>query len=1116
MNAKILDIKIMQTCVLQETKNILQMKNRMDIVRNKGVIAGSTLGFLIAAFCLLFASTAMKAQNNLAKDKQEETISVTGLVCDAHTKKPLVAVQIQALNNTSSATTDENGRFSIKLRREDEVLSVKAYDYSTREFPVRGSKSVVIDLYPETFTNFYGKQELITGSVRNSLMLPSAKTVTDFTLSQAISADEFVQSELGGNVRSINRSGVAGMGSSMFIRGYNSLMSNAQPLYVVDGVIINNMYDVESIFEGHYSNPLMNIDITDIQSISILKDGTSIYGSKGSNGVILIKTLRGKSQVTKINLNIMSGIITTPNIMPVMNADQYRIYASDLIGTAGYTSKEIANLGFLQNDPSVPGIYNKFHNQTNWADQVYKNGSTQSYSINVNGGDEKALYYFSLGYTGNNGIVKSTDMQRINTRFNSDINLLKNLSLGLNLSYSNLNNSLLDDGVNFFSSPTYLSLIKSPFLSPNTFTSYGVSTLDYADYDELGIGNPAALIDRSLNYTRQHFFDFGIEPIWKINKYLTLSTQIDYNLNKYEENYYRPILGVVPQYIEGYGYSENMIKHQLIRNISIFNETRLKYSKKFDGIHQVDALFGVRYLNNYYEMDYIEGHNTGSDNNTILNNSYDYLQTKGVNDRTKSLSNYGSIDYNYANRYFLSASIAFDASSRFGKEIESNFKMFGSNAGVLKHLHFSPILLNDFKLFGHSWGVFPSLSGAWLISSEKFMKNVEFVNLLKLRAGYGVTGNDGIEDYATKAYFSTVRYLGFADGITLTNLANEQLQWETTGKANAGIDLGLFNEKLNITLDVFSSITSDLLTWKSLGNLAGLDAYLSNGGELSNKGFELSANLKLLNLKNFQWEVSASAGHYKNRIESLPDGDIITKVYNGTVLSRVGLPAGVFYGHKTNGVFATEEAATAANLSVQNLNGSYSYFGAGDMIFEDNKPDGVINEEDKQIIGDPNPDIYGSFSSKISIKKLTLNALFNYSYGNDIYNYLRSQMEAGENLSNQSTAMLSRWRSEGQITNQPKAIFGDPMGNSRFSDRWIEDGSYLRLKTISLSYTIPIKSTFISGLDLWVAANNLVTFSNYLGADPESSTRNSVLYQGIDAGLVPLTSSFFMGVKINL
>ncbi len=1068
------------------------MKNSMNIVRKKGAGITIKMRFLVATCCLMLTSALAVSQNSSSANKQEGVFTVTGLVCDAHTKKPLPAVQIQALNNRSSATTDENGRFIIKLVRHDDVLSVKAYDYALREFPVRGNKSVTIDLYPESFYSIYGIQQLITGSKRNTLTVSSAKTVSDFKISQAISADEFVQSELGGNVRSINRSGFSGMGASMFIRGYNSLNANAQPLYVVDGVIMNNMYDVESVFQGHYSNPLMNIDITDIESITILKDGTSVYGSKASNGVILIKTARGKSQVTKINLNITAGYTTTPNSLPVMNANQYRIYASDLVGTAGLTNKEISELKFLQEDKSL-GSYNAYHNETDWSKEVYNNGSTQSYSINVNGGDDKALYYFSLGYTGNNGVIKTSDFQRINTRFNSDISLTKNLNVGLNVSYTNINKSLLDDGVNFYSSPSYLSMIKSPFLSPNTFTYYGQKTLDYADYDELGIGNPVAMISRSLNYTRQHYFDFGILPSWNINKNLNISTQFDYNLNKYEENYYRPILGVVPQMIEGYGISKNAIKHQLIRNISFFNDSRLKYQNVFNNVHKLDATLGWRYSNQYYEMDYIEGHNTGSDNNTLLNNNYDYLQKDGVNNRTNSISNYANVDYSYANRYFLNGAIAIDGSSRFGNDVE----------GAL-------------KLFNHSWAVFPSVTGAWLISSEPFLSDAESINLLKLRMGYGLTGNDGIEDYATKSYFSTVRYMGFADGIILTNLANNKLKWETTARLNAGIDMSVFNDRFNLTVDVYSSKTKDLLTWRSLGNLAGLNAYLTNSGELSNKGFEIAANLKVLNLKNFQWELGATAGHYKNRIESLPDGEFETKVYDGTVLSRVGQPAGVFYGYKTNGVFATEGDANNANLKILNIDGTYSSFTAGDVNFDDFKKDNVINDEDRQIIGDPNPDIYGSFTSKITYKKLTLNALFNYSYGNDVYNYLRSKLEAGENMSNQTTALLSRWTAEGQLTNQPKAVFGDPMGNARFSDRWIEDGSFLRLKTVSLSYKIPVNTTFISGLDFWVAANNLYTFTNYLGSDPEFSARNSVLYQGVDAGLVPLTRSFFMGIKVNL
>ena len=350
-----------------------------------------------------------------------------------------------------------------------------------------------------------------------------------------------------------------------------------------------------------------------------------------------------------------------------------------------------------------------------------------------------------------------------------------------------------------------------------------------------------------------------------------------------------------------------------------------------------------------------------------------------LNNNTKSISNYAGVDYSYSNRYFLSAAIAIDGSSRFGLHTE-----------------------NGFQLFNRSWGVFPSLNGAWLVSSEPFMKDVSAIDLLKIRAGYGITGNDGIQDYANKAYFKSVRYIDKANGIVLANIGNDKLQWETTGRASAGIDLGLLNERLNVSFDIYSSTTSNLLIWKDLGDLAGLESYLTNSGELSNKGFELSLNAKLLNLKDIQWELGVSAGHYKNRIESLPNGDFKTSVYNATILSQVGQSAGVFYGYKTNGVFTTQSAADNANLSVLNGDGSSTKFGAGDVIFEDKDGNNVINENDMQIIGDPNPDFYGSFNSKLTVKKLTINALFNYSLGNDVYNYLRSQLEAGTNLSNQT------------------------------------------------------------------------------------------------------------------
>ena len=269
-------------------------------------------------------------------------------------------------------------------------------------------------------------------------------------------------------------------------------------------------------------------------------------------------------------------------------------------------------------------------------------------------------------------------------------------------------------------------------------------------------------------------------------------------------------------------------------------------------------------------------------------------------------------------------------------------------------------------------------------------------------------------------------------------------------------------------------------------------------------------------MKNFKWELGASVGHYKNQITALPESDYTTNVFGGEVLTAVGQPIGSFYGFKTSGVFATEAEATSADLKILNADGSFTNFEAGDVIFEDKVADGVIDNNDKQVIGNPNPDFYGTITNKWSYKHISLSTVFTYSYGNDVYNYYRSQLESGKDFSNQTSLMATRWTAEGQVTTQPKAVYGDPMGNARFSDRWIEDGSYIRLKAVTLSYELPIKSDYIEGINIWVSANNLFTLTNYLGLDPEFSAGNSVYYQGVDAGLQPMTKSYYLGVKFNL
>jgi len=1051
-------------------------------------------GFTKSISTMLFIVFCMTTQVLTAESIDAKTTehSLSGLVRDAHTKLPINAAQVKTLNGDASATTNELGVFKLKVSSSTALLNVSAFDYNVREFPVQGRDSVVIELYSDVFGNYYKMIEGPEGPVDNIVTTNSIKGVTDLNHTTAVTADEALQTEFGGNVRAINRSGISGMGASLFIRGLNSVNANAQPLFVIDGVIWNNLYDVASIHKGFFSNPLDNIDVNDIESISLMKDGTSLYGSKAANGVILIKTKRATSTVTKINLNIVTGMITTPKILPVMNSAGYKTYVTNIIGTTSLTNSEISQIPFLNDNPAR-STYNLYHNNTNWSDQVYQSGVSKSYSINVNGGDEKALYYLTLGYTGNSGVVKTTDFQRYNLRLNADINLFPKVSLGVNVGFSRIDRKLVDDGVDSYTSPTWLSLTKAPFISPYTFTSLGVKTSEYTYADILGIGNPGGIINYSNNTLKQNSFNITLKPVFKVTPSILISEQFDYSLNKSNEDYYRPLFFTYPIYMTGLGYSSNERESQVSRNNSVFSDTRINYVKQFNSTNHLNVFLGTRYINNYYESDYVEGHNSGSNSSVNLPGSFTYLKTDGINNLTKSISNYANADYNYNNRYFLNAAVSMDASSRFGNQTSGGF-----------------------SLFGHSWGVFPSVNGSWLISSEKFMKYISAVNLLKFRAGYGITGNDDIRDYQTQAYFSSLRFKSVGNGVILTNLANPQIQWETTGRVNLGMDMGLLNDRLALSLDVYSSNTSNLLTLRQFQDVAGLEAYWSNEGKLSNKGAEITLNAKLINLKNLHWEFGLSFGHYVNKITELPNGNYTTQVYGGEVLTSVGNPAGMFYGYKTLGVFATEAQATASKLKIQNNDGTYTSFGAGDVIFEDAHNDGVIDAKDKQIIGNPNPILYGTISNKFSYKKLTLSALFTYSYGNDVYNYQRSQLEAGTDFSNQSTTMLTRWVTEGQVTTQPKAVYGDPMGNARFSDRWIEDGSYIRLKTLMLSYNIPIKNNFIEGINIWVSANNVFTLTKYLGGDPEFSTQNSVLFQGVDAGLIPLSKSYYVGLKFNL
>ena len=1058
--------------------------------------------------CILVGGMLMNAPMAYAivsdktdSEQKVSTTKVSGIVFDAATRTPLAGVRIVAHGNSRyAAMTNEEGSYSFEVPHFVTLLDFTAPGYNLVQMAV-SDKAQEVYIYTEQFSNDYTADIRVTDKAETS----------DFSLTTALTADQEINTRLSGDLRSITRSGTPAMGAAMFIGGLNSLNANAQPLIVLDGVFLDQQYGREALHEGHYNNVLSSISVSDIEKITVLKNATALYGTKGSNGVIIIDTKRSTSMATRIEANVMAGIELMPSRPSMMNAGQYRLYASELIGSTG---TELTNFRFLTDDTD-DYYYNMYHNDTHWDDYIYREAISQNYNISVQGGDEVADYNLSLGYVNAQSTLDYNNFSRMNLRFNTDIKLIGNLSTRFDVAYNYNTRNLRDDGViEDFSketilSPNFLGLIKAPFLHPYQLDADGNPTDIVSDADffasELGLNNswanPVAinLYGDAKNKNRLEYsvFNLSVAPRYDFSENFYATTLFYYALSTNNQRSFVPMTGTPSFIIDGVGTSSNSTSSFNAKQESLFSDTKLDWTLRRKA-HTLNLVGGFRYTSDSYASSSQEGHNTGNDKTPNVSGSLNFSDLGGVDDVWRSIAYYANADYNYKYKYFLQGGLSMESTSRFGKDVESGIKMAGVH-----------------------WALFPSVQGAWLISSEKFF-NREFMgmNSLKLSAGYDMSGNDDIALTASRTTLNATRFQNGSIGIVLNNIGNTSIQWETTHRFRIGLDLTEYNDILRLSFNAFKSYTSNLLTLKGLPEIAGERYYWSNGGSLENTGLDVAANIKLFNNKNWTWEIGANIAAYKNEVTALPDGDYTTTIYGANVLTSVGRPVGVFYGYDTDGVYATQEEADEDGLRIMSKAGIPTYFGAGDMRFvnfvdvEGNE--NVIDEKDMVVIGDPNPDFYGNFYSNVSYKRFTLSMNFNYSYGNDIYNYQRSQLESGSTFFNQTTALNRRWIVEGQRTDIPKATFGDPMGNARFSDRWIEDGSYLRLRSMTLSYALPINSIFLQGITVWATANNLFTLTKYLGSDPEVWAGNSVLYQGIDRGLTAQGRSILMGVKINL
>ncbi|CAH0131442.1 MULTISPECIES: SusC/RagA family TonB-linked outer membrane protein [unclassified Pedobacter] len=1062
--------------------------------------------------CLLVFGLAAQAQEVDSMKTETDTTTVKvkaravrgekikGVVLDGNTNKPLVGINI-TVTGFNAAITDEKGRFTVVVPDYKASIIISGNGFQTKVLPVYKDKEIRTKLYPLSFASVYNEVVTPIGTVSQARAIPAISNVSlqGNWASNSESVMSYIQGRAAG-VKVTRRSGTPGVGADVLIRGFNSLYATNQPLYVVDGMIFDANNYGTSLIKGHVNNPLQFIDVRDIENISIIKDAAlaATYGVKAANGVVLITTNRAHDLATNIDFSGYAGFNFKPKNLPVMGASDYRLYLSDILKSQGLSNSAIAAKPYMNDSPTNPDYF-KYHNETNWQNEVLKSSFDQNYFLKVTGGDNIAKYALSAAYARDRGVIDSTDNLKYSTRFNSDLNLTKKLQGSTSLSFTYTEQRLKDQGVAPVTNPLFLALVKSPFMARNEINSTGAVSPNLADYDTLQVSNPRALIEKGQNLKKAYRFYGNINFDFTFNKNFKISNLSGVTYDKTQETLFIPRKGVTNDTLSNY-VGDSRLGTQVGRFFNVFNDLRLTYDQSFGSYSKLHAIVGTRYSQSESEQDYALGFNSATDELISIGNSNAAFRTFGGDiGKWRTLNNYLSANYSYADKYLVNFSMAVDGSSRFGAKAGQGFLNFD----------------DGLRINGSRYAVLPALGAAWVISSEKFMRNLHRVDLLKLRMSYGLVGNDDVGNYTARKYYTSQNVLGIR-GIVTGNFANPNLQWETVHKFNTGIDGSFFSERLSISLDYWRNSTKNMLSYQLLSVVTGTASFINNNGGMQTNGLDLSLNGRILNEK-LKWDAGLTIGTSTNKITSLPDGNsVITSYAGGAYISQVGQSANQFYGYKTNGVFATNAEAAASGLSSRNSLGALVPFTGGDVKFTDSNGDKIIDDADRTVIGNPNPNLFGSFNNTFTYKNWSLDALITFVSGNDVYNYTRAQLESGSTYYNQTPNIGNRWKGDGQVTSVPKATYGDPVGNARFSDRWIEDGSYLRLRTVNVTYNVPLKLKAIKYAKIYATANNLFTVTNYLGYDPEFSNSGSLFSQGVDTTLEPQFRSFQLGVRVGL
>lgn len=1023
--------------------------------------------------------------------------TVTGNVKDTG-GEPMIGITV-ALDGKPVAVTDIDGNFTVNNVKSTSVVKLSYVGYLDQQFTV-GNKSqfnIVMKEDPKSL------EEVVVvgyGTMKRSDLTGAVTSVGDEAIAKSVptSIDQVLQGRAAG-VQIQANTGTPGGSSTIRIRGTNSLNATSQPIFVIDGVIIDS-----SASDNGNSNPLADINPSDIVSMDILKDAsaTAIYGSRASNGVIMITTKRGKAGDATVSYDGYVGWQTMPKTLDVMNLQEYAQHYNDI---AAAQIKSASNT-YVRPDLLAGG--------TDWQDELFRHALMTSHNVSVTGGSDKITYALSAGYLDQDGIAIGSGYKRQTLRGNTDAQIKKWLKGGFTFS---LSDSKQETHANEGS--IILTALRS---QPSVAVRSADGTFDGPD-DQWMPDNPVALAEITRNYNKKLNMRANTYLEATIIKGLTYRTELsaEYNNNKY---YY-----YMPDYKFGVKTSDTRTSRWTATNTKYWSWRNIvTYANTF-GKHAINAMLGQEMSHNHYETQITSA--TGFPSNTATDPSAgnnDSSTPVGYQDNSSIFSYFGRAFYSYDDRYMATFTLRRDGSSMFAD--------------------------------GNRWGWFPSAALAWRVSGEKFMKNLTWVNNFKLRAGWGSTGNQNVEQWAYMALLTTYP-TSWGVGVLNGNNANPDLKWETTKSWNLGFDLSVLNNRIDIVFDWYYKKTNDLLMRLDLPAFLGSGAGSNYGvasnpwgnvGSLRNTGVEFTINSVNIQKKDFQWTSNFVFSLNRNKVLSLDTetGTLPRSFQVGSETATVtntvvGQPMAQFWGYKVIGRFDKPEdfyykdaqgnvkqVALPEGCSI-GKNGTW----LGDYRFADLNNDGVIDNNDQTFIGNPEPKFTFGFGNTLSWKGWDFSFQFTGSYGNKILNYNRRQLEVTGSTSNLLTTALNYARVEkidpdgpddfrnyyvanALSTNMPR-LYTESYSNhnNRVSDAYVEDGSYIRLQNISLSYTFPkkwIEHLFLTNVKLYMNIQNVFTITKYDGYDPEvGSLWGDALKNGIDYNRYPSPRIYTFGINVS-